>query len=838
MGEARVELRRMQGAAQEHTGEAGGLPRRLDAVAWPEGREGAEGRGACRALRLFLANPAQPGQVAEVQPEGCIEVLERREVSGGVMVVGRAAPEGPLRIALCAPPKAPADAPPDAPSADTPTTEPGDEVTLAEYVAGTDASAREGEAAGQPGGAGATEFGAAEIVEFTADAPDTDLFAGLNCLYGQRLEESAATVVDWLSWHHDYHGAQGAVVLDRAPPGTSAERGQAFADAIRAGLEARELEMVVVVLESPLPLGKPGYGPESHPYLAPDAPGKDRMTPPEPDLWRAPLGQALVFEAAKWRFFARARAVLTLDVTDLLTPRPHDGSPSAFDACVAARSGVVLLVGRRIYPWRVREGQPERFSDHICRQFDARRGIARWGVAPAKAGLDATWRQIRVSYAKPDPNTVFLFWRAMGLRVPGRAASELAPKTSLVEDAQLLELATQVWGAKPIRPPVSKPKEAPKRATEGGRTCIVTTMKNEGPFILEWIAYHRAIGVEDFLIYTNDCTDGTDTMLMMLERKGIVSHRENPFRTMDLKPQHAALQAAESEPLIQNAGWAICMDVDEFIDIKIGDGTLGALYAAMGEANMISLTWRLFGNCDVHEYVDDFLLRQFTTCAPEIVRKPHQAWGFKTLFRNIDIYKKLGVHRPKGLIPDLWDQVKWLNGSGRPMPKEMFRNGWRSTTDTYGYDWVQLNHYAVRSAESFLVKRDRGRVNHVDRDQGLNYWFRMNHNAVEEHSIQRMIPALQAEWDRLMEDPEIRAAHEFSVAAHRAKIAELRATENYEKFYGELTSDRFQAYSRMLHVFGSSVFNAGPGVIPDDLHLRELPPGFLFTTDHAGEAEH
>lgn len=43
----------------------------------------------------------------------------------------------------------------------------------------------------------------------------------------------------------------------------------------------------------------------------------------------------------------------------------------------------------------------------------------------------------------------------------------------------------------------------------------------------------------------------------------------------------------------------------------------------------------------------------------------------------------------------------------------MFRNGWRSTIETYGYDLVQLNHYAVRSAESFLVKRDRGRVNHV-----------------------------------------------------------------------------------------------------------------------------
>ena len=47
--------------------------------------------------------------------------------------------------------------------------------------------------------------------------------------------------------------------------------------------------------------------------------------------------------------------------------------------------------------------------------------------------------------------------------------------------------------------------------------------------------------------------------------------------------------------MIQNCGWGICMDVDEFINIKIGDGTLAALYAAMGEANMISLTWRLMG---------------------------------------------------------------------------------------------------------------------------------------------------------------------------------------------------------------------------------------------------
>jgi len=407
-----------------------------------------------------------------------------------------------------------------------------------------------------------------------------------------------------------------------------------------------------------------------------------------------------------------------------------------------------------------------------------------------------------------------------------------------VEDAGLLALSERIFGHKPVRPPVSKPKVAPVAAVQGGRTAIVTTMKNEGPFILEWLAYHRAIGVDDFLIYTNDCTDGTDTMLDLLQAKGLVQHRDNPFKTSGLKPQHAALQAAEAEPVMQDCGWGICMDVDEFINIKIGDGTLRALYAAMGQANMISLTWRLFGNADGQDYEDRFLLDQFTACAPEVIRKPHQAWGFKTLFRNIDIYKKLGVHRPKGLIPDLWGQVRWLNGSGKALPRQMFRNGWRSTLETYGYDWVQLNHYAVRSAESFLVKRDRGRVNHVDRDQGLNYWFRMNHNLCEDRSIQRMIPALRAEYDRLLADPEIAAAHAHSVACHRAKIAELRATETYERFYSELTGPRMQRLCRMQQHFGSAVFSAGPGVIPDDLHEQDLASDFFFTVDHQGEADH
>ena len=126
----------------------------------------------------------------------------------------------------------------------------------------------------------------------------------------------------------------------------------------------------------------------------------------------------------------------------------------------------------------------------------------------------------------------------------------------------------------------------------------------------------------------------------------------------------------------------------------------------------------------------------------------------------------------------------------------------------------------------------------MDRDQGLNYWFRMNHNATRDLSIQRMAPAVQQEYEALLCDDEIRAAHLACIAAHRARITELRARPDYAALHDTLTSERMQSLSRMLDRFGASVFNAGPGVIPPDLHLRDLPPNFHFTVDHDDDAVH
>ncbi len=651
-------------------------------------------------------------------------------------------------------------------------------------------------------------------LDLPVTTPELHLFEGLHTALAEWHGEPLDQLEDWLRYHAETFGLQAALLIERA-------RQPAEADAQLAEIAARAGLSRLVLLRSAMPLGNPDLPPVIHASHAPDAPSPDKLAPMAPDAQTAPLQNLVLYETLRWRFLNSARTVMNLDLSDLLRP-----GAEPFAQAERSTSGVVQLMGQRIYPWRVRKGRAPRFGDHICRQFENQRANRRWCLAPGRLSPDQIWRFVRVTGTFIGARDVAPFWRAMALRHPQASVAEIVAKSTLIEDPELITLARDRFAHKPVRAPQAKPVAAPS----SGRSCIVTCMKNEGPFILEWIAYHRAIGFDDFLIYSNDCTDGTDRLLDLLDARGIVQHRANPFKPGRQKPQHAALKAAGTEPVVQNCEWAICMDVDEFINIHVGDGRLADLFGAVGQANMISLTWRLFGNADIAEFQDGFITDQFTRCAPELIRAPHQAWGFKTLFRNMGIYKKLGVHRPKALRPEMWDQINWVNGSGKPMPRKTLRNGWRSTLDSYGYGLATLNHYATRSAESFLVKRDRGRVNHVDRDQGLAYWFRMNNNAQEDRSIASKAALLQAEHAQLMGDAQIAEAHQACVTAHRAKIFELKGDNRMGPFFKQITSARMQKLSRLHRHFANSVFLAGPEAIPDDIIQRdELPEDFLLT---------
>ncbi|AZQ67755.1 glycosyltransferase family 2 protein [Silicimonas algicola] len=399
-----------------------------------------------------------------------------------------------------------------------------------------------------------------------------------------------------------------------------------------------------------------------------------------------------------------------------------------------------------------------------------------------------------LAHVSADPNSHRLDEIALPEAPPVPRTVAAAPVSSLIELRDVApptgdEAARQFDGLMErlkSRQPLLPPLDAPPRSE---RIVVVTSMKNEGCFVLEWIAYHLSIGVTHFLVYTNDCDDPTDAVLDRLQALGHVTRVDNPFnRESGQKPQRGALNDAAERAVVRDADWVGIIDVDEFVNIHVGDGTFAALLEAANHPNVISMTWRFFGNRGVHAYEDRWQTEILTACAPLYIPKPRLGWGFKSFYRPDGPFTKVGVHRPLGLDPERADEVRWINGAGRAMPERVaLKSEWFSRKDTIGYDMVTLNHYVLRSAESFLVKRQRGRINHVDQDQGVNYWVTRNYATETDTSIHARLPRARDVLVGLLADEDLFRLHRASVAWHRERIDELMRETEYRALYDAIT---------------------------------------------------
>ncbi|NNJ69265.1 MAG: glycosyltransferase family 2 protein [Boseongicola sp.] len=643
---------------------------------------------------------------------------------------------------------------------------------------------------------------------------ETGLFNAKRCLLAIRNGESVEAALDWIAYHLAF-GVNGVLIFDQAAPGEDLRFASDLEARLRTMGDAAPFVLYVTASRS---VGQ-SSGPDARLAVsAPAAPGHVRQKEQTPDPWHSAFTETILLETLRRRFLGEAASVAFLNLSDLLLAGRR--GETAFDRAEELPGRCYLLEGKEYYPWRLRKGGA-RHVDHVYLRRDEPRKVTRWCVAPTTLEDPSVWRMIRVGGARGVVEGA-RFVRAMGVAYPGAKVGQLVRKSALIEDYGVRSALEDAFGVKALAAPVRVEPEA-----GGDGVTVVTAMKNEGPFILDWIAHHRVVGVDRFLVYTNDCDDGTDEVLDALAGEDVVVRRDNPYRETGNVPQHAAFRAAESEAIVTGAEWCLTLDVDEYINVHKGEGTLQYLFTATDGANVISMPWRLFGNGDLEVFEDAPVTQQFHACAPEFCSRPHQAWGFKTVYKNAGLFRRLGVHRPKGIVDE--SRLRWVGGDGRPLPAKMWKNGWRMTSGTWGYDLVTLNHYAVRSAESYLVKRDRGRVNHVDRGQGVAYWFRMNHNAAEDRSIRRYDARVAEERARLAALPGVQGAHERSVEWHRGRIGELMQLSDFAELYGEITGARLKHLSRMLKHFGSNVFLSGPDVIPDEILERPAVGDWQFT---------
>ncbi|MFD1809127.1 glycosyltransferase family 2 protein [Gemmobacter lanyuensis] len=227
------------------------------------------------------------------------------------------------------------------------------------------------------------------------------------------------------------------------------------------------------------------------------------------------------------------------------------------------------------------------------------------------------------------------------------------------------------------------------------RAFLVGTAKNEGPFLLEWVAHHLEVGFTDIVLYQNDSDDLTHEMASILRDLGVIQYYIN--RAPRGGHQVRAYTRAANLPEYAAADYAMALDLDEFLIIKVGDHRLPDLIAAAPPFDQMQVNWRLFGSSGKRQQSFRLQMERFVMADYLMADNAHFN-AFKALFRPAR-YSRPGVHQPK-LREDAPTQVRVTNGSGLPRTPTRsatttrpIRVGsvWHRSTITSSAIWIPLS---------------------------------------------------------------------------------------------------------------------------------------------------
>lgn len=212
--------------------------------------------------------------------------------------------------------------------------------------------------------------------------------------------------------------------------------------------------------------------------------------------------------------------------------------------------------------------------------------------------------------------------------------------------------------------------------------CIV---KDEGPYIKEWVLYHSLIGVEHFFIYDNGSTPPVRESLGPLADMPHITLLNAPNRAMQLPAYNHCLTEFGC-----NFKWIAFVDVDEFICPRTGSD-LRPLLAEYEPHAALALSWRTFTANGHETRPEGLVLENYTRYLKEesvhikSIVQPQKTAGC----RNPHAFGYLGggccVNEQFAPVPD-----------GAPFWMPSYERAW-------------VNHYYYKSREDFAAKLSRGR---------------------------------------------------------------------------------------------------------------------------------
>lgn len=236
------------------------------------------------------------------------------------------------------------------------------------------------------------------------------------------------------------------------------------------------------------------------------------------------------------------------------------------------------------------------------------------------------------------------------------------------------------------------------------KLAIAAIFKNEAPYILEWVAYHKMIGINHFYIADNMSTDGTSQILEALHQQGIITRI--PFPTLNnVPPQLPAYNEIVKTAREDNiCNWLAFIDADEFLFPERLEHGLNDLYNLMSDDSIgaIAINWASYGSSHYIVPNDDLVINRFI-------------YRSENLHRSNKPYKsivKLEAFNHSGPTPHAFvikKSYKFIQTN-----KEQINNI-SGVSDKKCWDVCRLNHYVIKSkSECINKKMARGRAVTLD----------------------------------------------------------------------------------------------------------------------------
>jgi hypothetical protein len=271
------------------------------------------------------------------------------------------------------------------------------------------------------------------------------------------------------------------------------------------------------------------------------------------------------------------------------------------------------------------------------------------------------------------------------------------------------------------------------------RLAIAAPVRGEAPYLLEWIAYHRALGIKAFLLGDNAETDDpTSALLQALHEHKIVFRFDWRNRThfqMDFNAQ--ALAAARLF-----ADGIFLIDVDEFLQPAAGLSVLEIAQKWLSDPSIgaVALNWAIYGSSDRVQPGDGLVIERFTRRAVQDFPINRHAKAFARLS---------ACAGPAGNPHAVALQTgRYTDALGQDVAWDTTRRDPVGLTTKVVWDVLRVDHFVVKSHAEFLAKEARGMPIFPER-RWDGYFERHNRNDVEDPVPPELVERTKAEMAKI-----------------------------------------------------------------------------------------